>query len=93
LWGEFSFSAEYLAVIPADAIREDRGEKWGVSLTARRRKIVEAMRRNARITIPELVAELGPGNTAIDNHLKALRLAGCIRRVGPAKRGRWEVLS
>lgn len=72
---------------------EKWGEKWGASLTAKRRKIVEAMRRNARVTIPELAAELGLGTSAIENHLKAMRVAGWIRRIGPAKGGHWEVLS
>jgi predicted HTH transcriptional regulator len=97
LWVEFAFPAQYLAVIPASLSEgewgEKWGEKWGASLTAKRRKIVEAMRRNTRVTIPELAAELGLGTSAIENHLKAIRVAGCVRRIGPAKGGRWEVLS
>ena len=40
-----------------------------------------------------LAAEVGMASTSgVEKHLKALREAGCIRRVGPAKGGTWEVL-
>ena len=60
---------------------------------ARSSSFCKAMRRNTRVTIPELAAELGLGTSAIESHLKAMRVAGCVRRIGPAKGGRWEVVS
>jgi predicted HTH transcriptional regulator len=30
--------------------------------------------------------------SGVEKHLKALREAGCIRRVGPTKGGTWEVM-
>jgi len=61
-------------------------------MTAKRLKIAEAMLVNPRISIPQLAARLGMGNTGIEKHLKIMRNCGAIRRVGSAKGGRWEVL-
>jgi hypothetical protein len=47
---------------------------------------------NVRISTVELAAALNMGLTNTDKHLKVMREAGCIRRVGPAKGGRWEVI-
>jgi len=47
---------------------------------------------NPRISIPQLAARLGMGNTGIEKHLKIMRNSGAIRRVGLARGGRWEVL-
>jgi ATP-dependent DNA helicase RecG len=68
------------------------GDKWGEVATAKRFKIVLAMIRNPRISTTELAKKLGMGNTGVEKHLKALRESGCIRRVGPAKGGHWEIL-
>lgn len=51
------------------------------------------MQRNPNITTVGLATELGMASTSgIEKHLKAMREAGCIRRVGPAKGGHWEVI-
>ncbi|MFZ5571776.1 MAG: winged helix-turn-helix transcriptional regulator [Thermodesulfobacteriota bacterium] len=50
------------------------------------------MQRNPRISTSELAAHLDMGTTGVEKHLKILRENGCIRRIGPAKGGRWEVL-
>ena len=72
---------------------EKWGEKWGERTTATRLALVQAMRRNPQISTVALAAEVGMASTSgVEKHLKALRDAGCIRRVGPAKGGTWEVL-
>ncbi len=68
------------------------GEKWGETLTDTRRKIVEAMIRNSRITSTQLMAELELGSTAIEKNLKYLKDNGFIARIGPAKGGHWEII-
>lgn len=51
------------------------------------------MRRNPQISTVALAAELGMASTSgVEKHLKALREAGCIRRVGAAKGGTWDVV-
>ena len=70
-----------------------RGEKWGEKAAATRLALVQAMRRNPQISTVALAAVVGMASTSgVEKHLKALREAGCIRRVGPAKGGTWEVM-
>jgi len=107
LWLEFPFAPQYLKVLPAQgkpAEGADRGEKWGKkwgkkwgekwgeNMLVKRRLIVDAMRNDPRISISRLASDIGMGTTAIENHLKVMRDCGCIRHVGPAKGGHWEVL-
>ena len=98
LWLEFAFSPDYLETVSGRFDRKSEqgekwGEKWGEKAAATRLRIAQAMRRNPHITTSVLAAELGMASTSgIEKHLKAMREAGCIRRVGPAKGGRWEVL-
>ncbi len=103
LWLEFPFATDYLTAISVRAGQEPPpdqkwgekwGKKWGNKSTATRLRIVQAMRQNPRITTVELANQLGlTSTTGIDKHLKAMREAGCIRRVGPARGGHWEVVA
>ena len=103
LWLEFAFSPDYLSAVGGGAGQKpERGEKWGdkwgdkwgeKALTTRLR-IARAMRRSPRITTAGLAVELGMSSTSgIEKHLRAMREGGCIRRVGAAKGGYWEVIS
>ena len=97
LWVEFPFPAKQIEAgeqaggLTGEEWGEKWGEKWGPSALEKRRKIAETMMRNPRVTIIQLAKKLGMGTTAIENHLKVMREQGCIKRVGPAKGGRWEV--
>ena len=55
-------------------------------------KILDEMRENAEITIPELSARIGVTGRSIERNIKVLQEAGRLHRVGPAKGGHWEVL-
>lgn len=88
VWVTFAFAPAKLL-----ARGEKWGEKWGEKTTATRLALMQAMRRNPQISTVALAAEVGMASTSgVEKHLKALREAGCIRRVGPAKGGTWEVL-
>ena len=67
------------------------GGKLGEKLGETRVAILAAMRRDAKITTRALAERLGLSATAVDNNLQYLKSHGYIRRVGPAKGGRWEV--
>jgi len=58
---------------------DELGEKLGESRSA----ILAAMRSHPAISTLMLADQLGVSTTAIEKHLKALREAGHLRRVGP----------
>lgn len=49
------------------------------------------MRKNSFITIPELAEELGKTTRAIEKQIAKLQANGQLKRIGPTKRGHWEV--
>ena len=56
-------------------------------------KILELFEKNKSITIPELSEAIDVTPRSIERNLKNLQTQGRIRRVGPAKGGRWEIVN
>ena len=55
-------------------------------------KILQLLRDNPHMTIPELAIQLGISTRAIEKNIKALQSKGQLQRVGAAKGGQWQVL-
>jgi ATP-dependent DNA helicase RecG len=55
-------------------------------------KILEAMRQNKEITIPELAVSVGVTERSIEWNIQILQRKGFLLRIGPAKGGHWEVV-
>jgi len=55
-------------------------------------KIPELIRQNPAITIPEIAQHVGVTDRAIKKQIEKLKIHGRIRRIGPARGGRWEVI-
>lgn len=55
-------------------------------------KILAALKQNGNLTIPELSSIIGVTERSIERNIKKLQEQDRLRRVGPAKGGRWEVL-
>jgi Fic family protein len=55
-------------------------------------KLIEMMRENPKVTLAEMVAELGISRSAIQKHILRLKDAQIVRRVGPDKGGEWRVV-
>jgi ATP-dependent DNA helicase RecG len=53
---------------------------------------VAAMLKNNVVTIEELAVQIGLSDRAIKKNIAQLKIAGEIRRIGPDKGGRWEVV-
>jgi ATP-dependent DNA helicase RecG len=56
-------------------------------------KIIAAITKNTGVTIAELSKICGVSTRSIERNLVRMQKDGKIRRIGPAKGGRWEVLA
>lgn len=68
------------------------GEKFGEKLGETRLKIIKFMQADTKISQVELAERLNISTTAVEKNIEYLRTHGFVRRTGPAKGGRWEVL-
>jgi ATP-dependent DNA helicase RecG len=50
------------------------------------------MSNNPTISIPEIAQQIGKTTRAIEKQIAKLKLDGSIKRIGPDKGGRWEVI-
>ena len=60
-------------------------------LAESQRKILEFVSENPRVSRQELSGKIGISTTAIDKNIKALKKKGLLKRIGPAKGGRWKI--
>lgn len=54
--------------------------------------ILDIIRRQPEITIPEMAESLGKSTRAIELQLAKLKKSGKVQRIGPAKGGHWEII-
>ena len=55
-------------------------------------KIIEMMLENPKVTLAEMVTELGISRSAIQKHIFRLKEAELVERIGPDKGGEWRVV-
>ena len=55
-------------------------------------KVVEHIKENPEITIPELAEQLERTTRAIEMQIASLKEKGILKRVGPDKGGHWEII-
>lgn len=60
-------------------------------LTENQVKILRLIARNPHVSKKAMAQSLGISTTAIDKNLVRLKQKGILRRIGPAKGGRWEM--
>ena len=56
-------------------------------------KILALLHRSPRLSAREVADKLGLSPRAVEKHIAALRKAGRLKRIGPAKGGHWETWS
>ena len=89
---EFRFAQDYLDALVGTSAQPGLGDGLGDGLGETSSAILAAMQANPSISTIKLAERIGVSTTAIEKHLRALRSAGRIQRVGPAKGGYWKVL-
>ena len=54
-------------------------------------KILDLLKKNGQMTIPELSEQIGITTRAIEKNIKNLQDGGALKRIGPDKGSHWEV--
>jgi ATP-dependent DNA helicase RecG len=72
-----------------DGIGDGIGENIGKNET--RQRIIEMMRQNPKVSAKTIAAEIGIALRNVKVHIKMLKQAGHIERVGSPKGGHWLV--
>ncbi|MEA3360070.1 MAG: winged helix-turn-helix transcriptional regulator [Thermodesulfobacteriota bacterium] len=54
-------------------------------------KILTALKQDGNLTIPELASLIDVTERSMERNIKKLQEQSRLRRIGPSKRGRWEV--
>jgi ATP-dependent DNA helicase RecG len=95
LWVTFPFAPEIVALTSEEG--EKTVEKTPVETPGKRlgktpARILELLRANPSLTVPEIAAELSKSESAAIRAIHRLQAAGRVRRVGSRKAGHWEVL-
>ncbi len=62
-------------------------------LAENQKKILKLIKENPYISKKALSEKIGISTTAIDKNIKQLKKKGLLRRIGPDKGGRWEVIN
>lgn len=68
------------------------GEGVGDKLTDNQQRIIEAIRASSTVSARELAKKVGISARKVEENIAKLRSKGFLKRVGPDKGGRWEIL-
>ncbi len=74
------------------APRKTSGKTSGKTSVKTSVKILELVRKDSSITIPQMANSLGLTTRAVEMQISKLKEENQIRRIGPDKGGRWEVV-
>ena len=56
-------------------------------------KILEYIKNDSRITIPELAAKLSISTRSVEKHIDKLQKEKILKRVGGRKLGQWQIIN
>ena len=72
--------------------KEGWEKKFGEGSEKSSEKILALLEARNTASAREIAELLGLTSRAVEKHIAALKNAGCLKRIGPAKGGRWEVV-
>jgi ATP-dependent DNA helicase RecG len=85
IWIKFPFSTAYLA-----QVSNGTDEKKSSGKTED--KIIAIARKSPVVSIPQIAEILGISTRAVEKQIRQLKQAKRLRRIGPAKGGKWQVV-
>jgi len=87
-------SSEIIRVLPADSgeISTVFPNSAAEGSEKSSEKIIALVRKNPKLSAREIAGKIGISPRAVEKQIAALKEAGRLRRVGPAKGGHWEVI-
>jgi len=88
----FTFIFERTQLSVSAKINDKKDDRISIKENPLDNEIIEAVRDNKFITIPQLSKLAGKSEATIHRHLDALTKAGKIRRIGARKTGYWDLL-
>ena len=68
------------------------GEKVGKTLSKREKELIALLAEDPAYTYVQLAQKTQISEKSIYTFMKALKEKGCIRRIGSATKGYWEIL-
>ena len=87
-----NFMGGTLVTIPRNATAQQIGTKDGTKeLTERQLFIVDCLRNDGTINIPDLALKIKAGERTIKRDIALLQKNGILKRIGSRKDGHWEV--
>ncbi len=81
-----------MAEIPGAVVVRFRGKPPGKPPGKTPAAILELLKEEPDLSIPELAIRLHKSESAIERAIRRLRESGRLERMGPAKGGSWKVL-
>jgi ATP-dependent DNA helicase RecG len=77
---------------PAAGGQTESGKRLGEKLGETERRIMAILSKDSRATITNIASRLEISTTAVEKQLAKLKRQKLLKRIGPAKGGRWEVV-
>jgi ATP-dependent DNA helicase RecG len=68
------------------------GEKVGEKMTPNQQSIIQEISNNPDISARELSVIIGISSRKVEDNIKKLKMMGMLKRIEPAKGGRWEII-
>ena len=56
-------------------------------------KILDAIRKNSHISVPEIASIIGLSVGGVEKNIRQLKKDGVLTHTGPARGGYWEIIS
>ena len=85
----FEFGNFFTIIFPRPGITTQKGSEKGSEKSSE--KIISLIRKNPQISAESIASAIGISSRGVEKQISRLKEEGLLKRIGPAKGGRWEV--